>query len=221
MRALRICSKEYLQEEIEHIYKAFEKLRYPKGFLIQQKEKAMRIKRRNDENSNREHGKEERTSTNKKTKRYISIPNSSKADIISRELEKTNIKITTKTGLKIQEISKTTLSDKNANEKSVVYEIPCKGCERSYVGETGRGIDVRLKEHRNDVKYHRMSNAIVLHIEKCNHLPDWSETRILERNIQKQTRKTLEAAHIITRNTFNSRSGFISLSSWAAKLAVS
>ena len=113
------------------------------------------------------------------TKRYITIPNSRKADVISRELEKTNIQVATKTGIKIQEIAKTTSSDKNTKEeKSVVYEIPCKGCEKSYVGETGRGIDVRLKEHRSDVKYHRESNAIVLPIDKCNHLPDWAETRI-------------------------------------------
>ena len=89
------------------------------------------------------------------------------------------------------------------------------------MGETGRGLDIRLKEHRSDVKFHRVSNAIVLHIEKCNHLPDWDRTRILEKNVKKQTRKTLEAAHIISRNTFNSRSGFITWSAAAAKLAVS
>ena len=79
----------------------------------------MRIKRRNDERTNRDHDKEVR----------ITIPKSSKADVISRELEKTNIQVATKTGIKIQEIAKTTSSDKNKNkEKSVVYEIPCKGC---------------------------------------------------------------------------------------------
>ena len=65
-----------------------------------------------------------------------------------------------------------------------------------------------------------MSNAIVLHIEKCDHLPDWDGTRLLEMKVRKQTRKILEAAHIATRNTFNSKSGFITWSSTAAKLAV-
>ena len=51
-------------------------------------------------------------------------------------------------------------------------------------GETWRGVDVRLKEHKNYVKFHRVSNAIVLHIEKCDHLPDWDRTRLLEQNIK-------------------------------------
>ena len=101
-----------------------------------------------------------------------------------------------------------------------MYEISCKGCYQSYVGETGRGVDVRLKEHRSDVKLHRIPNAIVFHIEKCHHLPDWDGTELLGKNVKKQTRKILEAAHIITRNTFNSRNGFITWSSCAAKLAV-
>ena len=106
------------------------------------------------------------------------------------------------------------------NDRSVVYEIPCKGCNKSCVGETGTGVNVRVKEHRSDVKYHRVSNAIVLHIEKCNNLPDWNGVRLLEKNIIKQTRKMLEAAHIITRNTFNSKNSFITWSSLTAKLAV-
>ena len=79
---------------------------------------------------------------------------------------------------------------------------------------------MRLKEHKNDVKFHRMSNAIVIHIEKCDHLPDWDNTRILEKNMKKSTRKMLEAAHILTRETFNSRCGFITWSRMAAKLGV-
>ena len=82
--------------------------------------------------------------------------------------------------------------------------------------EYGRG----LKEHRSDVKFHCVSNAIVLHIEKCNNFPDWGRTSLLEKNVKEQTRKMLEAAHIITRDTFNSRSGFITWSSAAARLAV-
>ena len=182
---------------------------------MKQKEKAKRIKNRNSENTN------ERKRKTNKTTRWISIPNSKNADAVSCSLEKSNFKVATITGTKIQEIVKHKEAKNDINDrKSVVYEIPCKGCDESYVGETGRGVDVRLKEHRNDVKFHRTSNAIVLHIEKCGHLPDWDGTRLLAENIRKPTRKMLEAAHIITRNTFNSRSGFITWSSMAAKLVV-
>ena len=88
------------------------------------------------------------------------------------------------------------------------------------MGETGRGVDVRLKEHKSDVNFHRVSNAIVLHIEKYKHPPDWNGAILHEKNVKRQTRRVLEAAHIMTRNTFNSRSGFITWSPVAAKLAV-
>ena len=101
----------------------------------------------------------------------------------------------------------------------MIYEITCKACYKTYVGETGRGVDVRLKERRSDVKFHRTSNAIVQHIEECHHLPDWNETNLLEKKVKKRTIKVLEAAHILTRNTFNSWDGFITWSSAAAKLA--
>jgi hypothetical protein len=44
--------------------------------------------------------------------------------------------------------------DKVDNTKTcgVVYEIECKGCEKSYVGETGRAFGTRLKEHQKDAE---------------------------------------------------------------------
>ena len=84
-----------------------------------------------------------------------------------------------------------------------MYEIPCAGCHTSYVGETGRGVETRLKEHKNDLKFQITSNAIVLHAEQCHHLPNWHTTILLEKNVRKRTRKILEAAHISARDTVN------------------
>ena len=84
--------------------------------------------------------------------------------------------------------------------------------------EVDSGVDVRLKEHRSDVKCHRTSSAIVQNIE---------DTIIyllgMKPNFSKECKKTnkeaLETAHIITRNTFNSRRRFVICSSAAEKLA--
>ena len=46
LRAYRICSKEYIDEEIQHIISSFTKLKYPKGFLLNLKTKALQIRRR-------------------------------------------------------------------------------------------------------------------------------------------------------------------------------
>ena len=141
------------------------------------------------------------------------------ANAISKELERIGIRISTNTGQKIKELVIENEVKKDS-EQSVVYEIPCTGCSKTYVGETGRGVKTRLKEHKNYVKFHRTSNAIVLHIEECQSLPKYEETKILEKNMTKRKRKIIEAAHIISRNTFNTRSGFITWASTAAKLAV-
>ena len=44
LRAMRICSKEYLEEEIQHIMSSFMKLKYPKGYLIRLRKKATDIR---------------------------------------------------------------------------------------------------------------------------------------------------------------------------------
>ena len=41
--------------------------------------------------------------------------------------------------------------DKDITETSdVVYDIPCKGCDKSYIEETGRLFGTRLQEHQKD-----------------------------------------------------------------------
>ena len=82
LRALRICDNEYIEDEFEHIYTTFMKLKYPKGFLIRQKQKAERIRTRN-QNAN-----QNRTDANKKRRTWITIPGSKGADAIVRTLEK-------------------------------------------------------------------------------------------------------------------------------------
>ena len=70
-----------------------------------------------------------------------------------------------------------------------VYEIPCKNCKKSYLGETGRAFRIRLNEHRKEAE--QMSSkkftqatrkvsvdeihksAITDHVAQHNHIIDW------------------------------------------------
>ena len=36
-----------------------------------------------------------------------------------------------------------------------VFEVPCKDCEQSYIGESGRSLEVRLAEHQRYVTEER------------------------------------------------------------------
>ena len=89
-------------------------------------------------------------------------------------------------------------------------------------GETGpgRGLKTRIAEHRRDVRGHVLSNAIVVHVEKSGHLPRWEEAEILEKGIKKDIRRALEAAHIMTKRTYNTRAGFYTLGQATAELAL-
>ena len=60
-------------------------------------------------------------------------------------------------------------------DKSVVYQMPC-GLAAKYIciGETGRGLDQRLKEHERDVKNGMGHSAFTVHGYQTNHLPDWN-----------------------------------------------
>ena len=43
----------------------------------------------------------------------------------------------------------------------VVYEVPCASCDHVYIGETGRGLKERVKEHRYAVRMGNMNNGIL------------------------------------------------------------
>ncbi|XP_022101529.1 uncharacterized protein LOC110985087 [Acanthaster planci] len=43
----------------------------------------------------------------------------------------------------------------------VVYKIPCGDCGKVYIGETGRPIGTRIKEHQRDVRLSRVESSAV------------------------------------------------------------
>jgi len=85
-----------------------------------------------------------------------------------------------------------------------VYRIPCKNCDKAYIGETGRTFGVRMKEHQKEVeaqegqKHTRSSrkesqseqnkSEIMDHINQENHIISWNEAMIFYRESDKTTR---------------------------------
>ena len=128
-----------------NITKTFVGLWCPKGLLAELREAAKGIHGRN------------KTQSECNRKKYLVVPGSGLAQALGKALRGTGFSIVCAAGSKIsglvQEKKGTT------NECSVVYSIPCKGCDLSYYGETARGLSTRLKEHRADVRHHRQSSA--------------------------------------------------------------
>ena len=92
-----------------------------------------------------------------------------------------------------------------------VVKIPCKNCERIYVGETGRPLGARVKERRKEVdsitgiftraEKTRASSicnksAITDHVCNENHVIDSANAKVIDRESDKAVRLIREAIWI-------------------------
>ena len=82
--------------------------------------------------------------------------------------------------------------------KGVVYEFEVSSakCNHVYIGETGRSLSCRLKEHRQAVKTGNMNNGIVAHAWNNEHHVDWEAAKVRANEEHLWKRKVLEAITI-------------------------
>ena len=202
LRAYRICSDEFLKEELAHIQDIFRQLKYPKAMIVRCKQKARKIR-------------SGRPRRDKKKDKIIVVPDSKHVDTIRNFLRPADIAVVSKTGKTLGQVVKG--REKGKHENSIVYKIPCNGCYKPYYGETGRSLKVRLKEHKHDLR-HQRPKTIVKHSHECGALPDWDNAGSIKENINKQTRIAIEAAVLEVKECMNPKTGRISLAETAAKL---
>ena len=98
------------------------------------------------------------------------------------------------------------------NSTDVIYSIPCKNCNKTYIGETGRKFGARLDEHKIEVEKvtHNIctrasrkasqstvhKSAITDHVVDNNHVIDWEGAQIVGRECNKYKRWIKEAISI-------------------------
>ena len=75
-------------------------------------------------------------------------------------------------------------------------------------------------EHKNDLRAHRTSNALVNHVDEFGHLPKWEDAKVLHSGWNKGHRKTIEAAYITLNQSTNCREGFVNLANTAGGLVL-
>ena len=82
------------------------------------------------------------------------------------------------------------------DRKNCVYRIPCE-CGQSYIGETLRPLETRIKEHRNNtLKGETEKSGAADHAWIHGHHIKWSEAEILHKEPHWRKRKFKEAAVI-------------------------
>ena len=195
LRALRICSPCFIQEELDYIVRSFLRLKFPLAMLIRLQKKAKNIFQRGKRQDRRQHV-------------VIVAPTSEVTEKVTRSMG-TEVSVVTRSGSKIGALVRK--NTHTTNNDSVVYKIPCGTCNNPYFGEAGRGLQTRLKEHRADVRHHRTSNALVIHAEHSGHLPNWGGAGVLHSNLEKSERRAIEAAYITVEENINTSAGFFRL----------
>ena len=97
-----------------------------------------------------------------------------------------------------------------AEKSSVVYCIPCSTCNDVYIGQTGRLLATRLKEHRAAVKFAKTDvSAVAEHIWQKQHQMDFQATTVLAQENDKYKRCVLESWHIQTQKCMNREIGVL------------
>ena len=81
------------------------------------------------------------------------------------------------------------------NRSGCIYQIPCSQCPKSYIGQTGRQLGQRLKEHKS-VAPSRVPSAVSEHSSATTHKIDWDGVKVLDREDREFPRLVREAIHI-------------------------
>ena len=80
----------------------------------------------------------------------------------------------------------------------MVYEVPCKDCSKTYIGETKRTLNVRLSEYKQVVKRGDPKNGIAVHAHESHHSIDWDGATVERTVTNYWQRRATEAIQIRT-----------------------
>jgi hypothetical protein len=96
-----------------------------------------------------------------------------------------------------------------------VYRISCE-CGKVYVGQTGRSIETRCKEHMKHIRLDQPEkSAVAEHSANTGHQIDFSNITILDRTSGYMDRIVKEAIHIrLNKENFNRDNGFNLRRAW-------
>ena len=196
LRAYRVCNPQFLDEEINVIYKIFTNLFYPKWFI----DKAHRKSRKT-------YFKTNSVQEDSDYKRCIVFPFNQNLKFLNNVLKESNYKLAFNNP---GTIGKTLINNKPKQTiEAGVYKIPCKdiNCGKSYYGETGRSMDVRIKEHKNDIRTGNNQNALFNHMESTAHCIDFENKELFFQSENYIERRIVESCLIDSKSNYNMSAG--------------
>ncbi|XP_018401736.1 PREDICTED: uncharacterized protein LOC108778909 [Cyphomyrmex costatus] len=158
-RAFSISDKEHLKTELNYLKETLQRNGYNKEDVNR------------TINKHRSGTKKSDTEQTQKEKRRLSFLPYIKGttDRIGRILNKHNIRTIFKPPRKIDQILRNPKDQRPPLSSAGVYKIPC-SCGKVYIGETGRTVNTRMKEHQRDVWLkHITQSALTEHSIETGH----------------------------------------------------
>ena len=207
LRAYRVCDPQYLDTEINTIYNVFSELSYPKWFIDVAHRKARKT-----------YFKINATSEENKEKKCIVVPFNQNLKFLNFFFKESTYKLVFNNP---GTIGKTLINNKTKlNKEAGVYQIPCKDitCGRSYFGETGRSLNIRINEHKNEIRKGNDLNALFHHMESTNHAIDFQKKELLFCSEDYIERRIVESCLIDSRSNFNISSGHFKINKFLNKV---
>jgi len=100
----------------------------------------------------------------------------------------------------------------SVNHSNVVYKICCENCTASYVGQTSRELNTRVKEHISNINRPFESLSVVSQHGLERHKFNWDEVKILDEDPSFLRRIISEMIHItLQKNSLNVQNDTINL----------
>ena len=185
-RAKTICEVDNIEGELEHLRSVLKMNGYPKKFI----DNAMKT---------RQHVREKTEYQSSVSLPYIG----SASHKIERILKEAGIQLYHSSENKLFRSLCTHKDSVNEFQKPGVYRIPCE-CGLVYIGETGRNLSLRLKEHKtNCEKAELEKSAVAKHSWTNDHRIKRNEASILATESHKFSRKMRESIEIEKHSTID------------------
>ena len=104
--------------------------------------------------------------------------------------------------------SKLVKNHESAKRNDVGVMIPCKDCNKCYYGENGRGLEVRLEEHKRSCRLGSQYISVAKHTLELGHVIDWKSSKIVYKENNVGKRRVIEGALISLLKTFENNKSF-------------
>ncbi|XP_069701805.1 metacaspase-2-like [Periplaneta americana] len=117
---------------------------------------------------------------------------------LSNFFKKQNINIAPRTNNKLNNIIPNNTNHNEPLLNSGIYQLNCKNCTKTYIGQTRRNFKIRFKEHTSDFVYNRNRSKFAQHLIEENHeLANINDTLKILKITNDPTIETAEQFHII------------------------